>query len=93
MQTALATRIDQLVELGWEPVTTTETSASLAGRRPFHWWLFLFVIVSLLIWDTGRWLRSVYVRSLRGTWPLLAGGAIAVGGVRAGVLPAAASTR
>lgn len=45
MQTALATRIDQLVELGWEPVTTTETSASLAGRRPFHWWLFLFVIV------------------------------------------------
>jgi hypothetical protein len=45
MQTALATRIDQLVELGWEPVTTTETSASLAGRRPFSWWLFLFVIV------------------------------------------------
>jgi hypothetical protein len=45
MQTALAARIDQLVELGWEPVTTTETSASLAGRRPFSWWLFLFVIV------------------------------------------------
>lgn len=45
MQTALATRIDQLVELGWEPVTTTETSASLVGRRPFSWWLFLFVIV------------------------------------------------
>ncbi len=28
--------------------------------------LFLFLLVSLLIWDTGRWLRSVYVRSLRG---------------------------
>ena len=45
MQTALATRIDRLVELGWEPVTTTETSVSLVGRRPFSWWLFLFVIV------------------------------------------------
>jgi len=45
MQTALAKRIDELVEIGWEPVTTTETSASLIGRRPFSWWLFLLVIV------------------------------------------------
>jgi hypothetical protein len=45
MQAALAKRIDELVEIGWEPLTTTETSASLAGRRPFSWWLFLFVIV------------------------------------------------
>ena len=45
MQTALAKRIDELVECGWEPVTTTETSASLAGRRPFSWWLFLFVVI------------------------------------------------
>jgi hypothetical protein len=45
MQTALASRIDQLVECGWEPVATTETSASLHGRRPFSWWLFLFVII------------------------------------------------
>jgi hypothetical protein len=45
MQTALAQRIDQLVECGWEPVTTTETSASLHGRRPFSWWLFLFVVI------------------------------------------------
>ena len=29
--------------------------------------LFLFLIVSLLVWETARWLRSVYVRSLRGT--------------------------
>ncbi|NWG18250.1 MAG: hypothetical protein HXY41_16630 [Chloroflexi bacterium] len=28
--------------------------------------LFLFLVVSLLVWDTGRWLRSMYVRSLRG---------------------------
>src|SRR5215813_7831671 len=45
MQTALAKRIDELVECGWEPHTTTETSASLVGRRPFHWWLFLFVVI------------------------------------------------
>ena len=45
MQQALAKRIDQLVECGWEPQATTETSASLAGRRPFNWWLFLFVVV------------------------------------------------
>ena len=45
MQTALAQRVDQLVECGWEPQTTTETTASLVGRRPFSWWLFLLVIV------------------------------------------------
>ncbi len=45
MLPALARRIDQLVECGWEPVATTETSASLHGRRPFSWWLFLFVVV------------------------------------------------
>jgi YYY domain-containing protein len=33
--------------------------------------LFLFLLVSLLVWDTARWLRSVYVRSLRGTCLLL----------------------
>jgi hypothetical protein len=26
-------------------MTTTETTASLVGRRPFSWWLFLFVVV------------------------------------------------
>jgi len=45
MQAALAKRIDELVECGWEPVTTTETSATLHGRRPFSWWLFLFVVI------------------------------------------------
>ncbi len=45
MQTALAKRIDELVELGWEPATTTETSGSLVSRRPFSWWLFLFVVI------------------------------------------------
>jgi len=45
MHVGLAKRVDELVECGWEPHTTTETSASLVGRRPFNWWLFLFVIV------------------------------------------------
>lgn len=35
--------------------------------------VFLFLIFSLLVWDTAHWLRSVYVSALRGTAPLLAG--------------------
>ncbi len=45
MHAALAKRVDELVECGWEPHTTTETSAALTGRRPFNWWLFLLVVV------------------------------------------------
>jgi YYY domain-containing protein len=33
--------------------------------------LFLFLLFGLLVWDTTRWFRSVYVRDLRGLWPLL----------------------
>ena len=44
METLLSQRVDELVGNGWEPVTTTETTASLVGRRPFAWWLFLIVI-------------------------------------------------
>ena len=45
MHEALARRVDELVECGWEPQTTTETTASLAGRRPFNWWLFVLVVI------------------------------------------------
>ncbi len=38
--------------------------------------LFLFLVVSLLVWDTARWLRSLYVRQLRGTWLLLISGLV-----------------
>jgi uncharacterized membrane protein len=46
--------------------------------------LFLFLVVSLLLWDTARWFRIVYVRDLRGMWWLLlalagAGAALALG--------------
>jgi hypothetical protein len=44
MEAVLSQRVDELVANGWEPVTTTETTASLTGRRPFAWWLFLIVI-------------------------------------------------
>jgi hypothetical protein len=44
MEAVLSKRVDELVASGWEPVTTTETTASLVGRRPFAWWLFLVVI-------------------------------------------------
>lgn len=45
MHLGLAKRVEELVECGWEPNTTTESSASLVGRRPFNWWLFLLVVV------------------------------------------------
>jgi hypothetical protein len=44
MEAMLSRRVGELVANGWEPVTTTETTASLVGRRPFAWWLFLIVI-------------------------------------------------
>ena len=44
MEAALNKRIHELVDCGWEPLTTTETTASLVGRRPFNWWLFLMVL-------------------------------------------------
>ena len=45
MHATLAKRVEELVEVGWEPNAITETTASLVGRRPFNWWLFLLVIV------------------------------------------------
>ena len=44
MEAKLSQRVGELVANGWEPVTTTATTASLVGRRPFAWWLFLIVI-------------------------------------------------
>jgi hypothetical protein len=44
MEARLSQRVAELVANGWEPVTTTDTTASLVGRRPFAWWLFLIVI-------------------------------------------------
>lgn len=53
--------------------------------------LFLFLVLSLLVWDTGRWLRSVYVRSLTGKGALLALLAAAVLVIMSGVVMLSAS--
>jgi hypothetical protein len=50
--------------------------ATLQNRTPIWAYLdihrlFLFLIVSLLLWETGRWLRSVKVRTLRGKFELV----------------------
>ncbi|MAU09249.1 MAG: hypothetical protein CL607_05465 [Anaerolineaceae bacterium] len=41
--------------------------------------LFLLLIVSLLIWETGRWFRSVHVKALRGKGFWLSAGALGAG--------------
>jgi YYY domain-containing protein len=40
--------------------------------------LFIFLVFSLLVWETGRWLRSVRVSALRGKGPALLGGCLAI---------------
>ncbi len=58
--------------LPWE-----KGKAPIWGYLTIHG-LFLFVIVSLLAWDTARWLRSVQVKSLRGTYNVLAIGIVII---------------
>ncbi|NDJ60118.1 MAG: hypothetical protein GYB67_03285 [Chloroflexi bacterium] len=48
--------------------------------------LFLFLLYSLLVWDTLRWLRSVHVRSLRGAFWYLIIGLVILGAVVVGAL-------
>ena len=45
MREEVSTRVSELVAMGWEPRTSTETSASLSSRGPFAWWLFIFVVL------------------------------------------------
>src|SRR5690606_7806236 len=51
--------------------------------------LFLFVIVSLMVWETVRWLRAVRVRALRGKLWMLLGGFLIFLGLIAGSIAAA----
>ncbi len=53
--------------------------------------LFLFLVVSLLVWDTARWFRSVYVRALRGRWMWLVFGLMVAIGLLLGSLALAAA--
>ena len=43
--------------------------------------LFLFSVVSLMIWETARWLRTVKVRALRGRWLMILGGLLIFTGI------------
>src|SRR5262249_18515146 len=47
---------------------------------------FLFLVLSILAWDTARWLRSIYVRSLRGMGTILLAVLIMVVAVLLGAL-------
>lgn len=40
--------------------------------------LFLFLIVSMLLWESARWMRDVQVRSLRGSYRLVNGAVFAL---------------
>lgn len=75
---------------------STYTSIKLYEGRQTPLWayldihgLFLFVIVSLLVWETGRWLRSVKVRALRGKLWMLLGGFLIFTGLIAGSIAVA----
>ena len=48
--------------------------------------LFLFLVFSLLVWDTARWLRTAYMRSLKGAWQILVILGIALAALLAGVV-------
>jgi YYY domain-containing protein len=48
--------------------------------------LFLLLLVSLLVWDTGRWFRAARVSSLRGQAPYLIAGAAFVGAALIGAV-------
>ena len=73
----------------WYAATYSRVLPWTGGKTPLWAYfdlhgLFLFLILSLLVWDTARWFRSVYVRDLRGMWWLLvalalAGAALALG--------------
>jgi YYY domain-containing protein len=81
--------------LAWYATTYATATVWQGGKTPLWAYfdihgLFLFLIFSLLIWETARWLRTIQVRSLRGTWPLLVIGLSATLILMAGVLIAGA---
>jgi YYY domain-containing protein len=77
---ALIVRVGGFVALHWLVAlpylswfATAYSSARIMNEVRTQMWmyltvhgLFLFLLTSLLVWETGRWLRTVYVRSLRG---------------------------
>lgn len=75
--------------VSWFATTSDSVTLWQYGKTPLWAYfdihgLFLCLIVSLLIWETARWFRSIYVRSLRGTWLWLLVGALAFALICAG---------
>ena len=67
----------------WYAATYGSINSWQGGKTPLWAYLdihglFVFLLVSLLVWETARWFRSVYVRDLRGLWPLLVSLAVAI---------------
>lgn len=80
MENVLSQRIDRLVADGWEPVTMTETTASLVGRRPFAWWLFLIVIFVFPLFGGLLYLVFWFATSKATVFLHLDNGAVVVAG-------------
>ncbi|MBC7810964.1 MAG: hypothetical protein H7175_07460, partial [Burkholderiales bacterium] len=60
----------------WYSAIYSSVSMWEGGRTPLWAYfdihgLFLFLIFSLLLWETARWLKSTPVRALRGKWTFL----------------------
>lgn len=67
----------------WYAATYNSVSIWQGGKTPLWAYfdihgLFLFLIVSLLIWETSRWMRDVHVSALRGRQNILSMGGIIV---------------
>lgn len=60
----------------WYAATYGSVGAWTGAKTPLWayldiWGLFLFLVVSLLIWESGRWLRATKVKQLKGRGTLL----------------------
>jgi hypothetical protein len=44
MKEDVSVKVSELVDMGWRPCTSTETTASLRTRGPVNWWLFIILI-------------------------------------------------
>jgi len=67
----------------WYAATYNSVALWHGGKTPLWAYfdihgLFLFLVISLLIWESARWMRSVRVRALRGRQNILNGIIVAV---------------
>lgn len=79
----------------WYAATYGSISLWEGGKTPLWAYfdlhgLFIFLLFSLLVWDTARWFHTVYVRDLRGMGPLLVSLAVAFGAILIGSVVLAA---